>query len=97
MPPRDEDGLELDDVLERQAHEHAPGRRTGSEIVGALCYVVVTLAVSYYTLHPEALRDLLMKFGGRRPMPARLARTERIVSDFMRELAAWEHARREEA
>lgn len=72
-------------------HEHERPRRGIVELLGGLVYIGASMVVSYYTLHPEEFRELLARFGGRRPMPAHLARTERIVADFRRELAAWNH------
>lgn len=77
-------------MSEHEAEDRGRGRPL-HELLGALIYAGVTLLVSYYTLHPEEARNLLHRFAGRRPMPAYLARRERIVSDFRRELAAWNH------
>lgn len=72
-------------------HEHGRGRGRGIELLAAIVYIGASMVVSYYTLHPEEARELLARFTGRPPMPAHLARRERIVADFRRELAAWNH------
>lgn len=74
-------------------HEH--GRSRLHELLGAIIYIGASMVVSYYTMHPEEARELLRRFTGRPPMPAHLARRERIVADFRRELAAWNHGDRQ--
>ena len=72
-------------------HEHDRGRGRGAALLGAIIYIAASMVVSYYTMHPEEARELLHRWAGRPPMPAHLARRERIVADFRRELAAWNH------
>src|SRR5215469_2685944 len=58
-PEREDQAAELELELERRRG------RGGRELAGAILYAGVTLAVSYFTMHPEELRDLVRRLGGR--------------------------------